>query len=1858
MSEIAALLRRLADEGVSLEGLSDGKLKVTALKGVVSEELLGQIREHKAALALHLIHNNGQGSAGPADVRYCDASHAQIRLWTLSQMGDASAAYNVLSAHIITRPLHVSNLEKAFRYIIARHEVLRTTFIFTEEGLKQEIRNDDAEFSVGVFSLDESRQTIDELIKAESQRIFDLEKGPLIHAAVYEGKQDATSYLLMNMHHLVADGWSLGVMIEELLYAYRCFDKGSQPGLPQLGVQYKDFASWHNAYLKGKQAQNDKVFWQRVFADDISVLQLPASKKRPAQKTFRGARKRWLFSQQVTALLQATSREHSCSLYITIVSVINTLFYRYTGQQDIVIGTTTTGRTDSMFSNQIGFYVNTLPIRCEVTDTDSFARILSKTKEAVLSAFDHQYYPFDKLVDDLNMKRDVSRSPIFDVLVELHNYENIFTESNGVYMLSDDVKVTSMAVDPGTSILDLNFEFKEFTDSLGLEIEYNTDVYDDLDIEQLVGHLQNLAASACLQPHQRVLDMPYIAGGELRLLTSLGGMETKMPALSIVDLVAEKTKLYDSRIAVTDGTVSFTYSELWAFSDRIAGFLQSQRIHSEEIVGIYMDRAVDFVAAILGIWKAGAAYLPIDPEMPLERVGYIVEDSRIKTLVISACYVKEAQILQWQAPHLATILCLDSDNIHLEKEPMNESMKEALWAYVGETATDDITGGGWIDSYTGAPFSREEMNEYRDNVFQKLRPWLHRDAKVLEIGCASGITMFQVAPYVARYVAIDLSENILEKNAQRIATLGITNIEQRKMFAHEIDQLEEVDFDIIIINSVIQNFNGYNYLRDVIAKGIAMAKETAVMFLGDIMDVGSRNELIASLAGFREKDTLRQYRTKLEWDDEFFVHRNFFDDLQHDFPAIQRVSHSEKIHTIINELSQFRYDTVLHIQKDGGSDRKLQARKKYQYDRRALRPGIAIERVTIADDQLAYVIYTSGSTGKPKGVMVEHTGMLNHLYAKIHDLGLDQSSVVAQTASQSFDISVWQFVVALLIGGQTKIIDTRTQLQPDAFCDRIYNDGISILQVVPSYLEALLDSVDDHHLKVKLSALRWLIVTGEVIKPQVADRWLRLFEDVPLLNAYGPTEASDDITHQQITEITDTGIIPVGRPLPNFRIYIVDAACNLCPFGVKGEIWVSGIGVGRGYLNNVERTALAFGTDPFDNGHRRLYKTGDLGRMRRDGTIEFFGRRDFQVKIRGYRIEPGEIETELMKFPSIRHAVVVPVQTGANLELWAYIVPHKGHQWNEDSATEYLRRRLPAYMIPAAFVALETLPITSNGKVDRAALANEKISHSEDIVVPANSTEEKIHGMWCDLFERHQLDVTANFFDIGGHSLKATRLLARLNKEFQASLTLKDVFDAPTIRLLAQKIDGNDFFATPITRIPEADHYALSNAQKRLWTAAKLGDEALAAYNEFGAYSLKGELNIEALERSFQQLVERHEILRTTFIDTENGPRQKIWPADKSRFKLEVSAYAATEESRGTFREHLIVEAMKIFDLELGPLLRVILFRLSGNEFVLMINTHHIVSDGWSDMLMLKEILSYYHVYASGSVPHVMPLEVQYKDYATWHNALLSTPQVKKQAQYWQRQFAGKLPVLSLPLDFSRPTLRTSNGKAVDFLLPEALTRQLQMLGKSCNATLFVVLLSSIKLMIREISRSNDIIIGSPISGRVRQELEDQIGLYLDTIAFRTILHDNDSFMDVIHKVREVVMKGYEHQMYPFDFILKDIRYKHHNNRSPLFDVGFTWHTTPIMVQDIALGMEVKEYDLGCVATKADLWFHGYVHNNIIHMSLQFNTDLFRGTTARMLVEDYKSLLQELVANSKQSALRTTLGIQTAASLNRIEFDF
>ncbi|HEX2079726.1 MAG TPA: amino acid adenylation domain-containing protein, partial [Longimicrobium sp.] len=1360
----------------------------------------------------------------------------------------------------------------------------------------------------------------------EARRAFDLSAGPLFRAALLRlGGEEHV--LLLSMHHIVSDGWSMGVLFRELSALYEAYREGGESPLAELGVQYADYAVWQREQLRGELLERQLSYWKERLAGAPELLDLPTDHPRPAVQTFRGAHERIELPGELLERLRTLSRSEGATLYMVLLGAFQALLSRYSGSEDVVVGSPIAGRGQSEVEELIGFFVNTLVLRTDLSGDPSFREVLRRVREVTLGAYEHQEMPFERLVAELRPERSLSHSPLVQVAFTLNNAQDT---GGGLAGLS----VQGVGTELEVAKFELSLVLAVGSDGLRGGLTYSTDLWEAATMQRLLGHFGRVMEQAAADPDVRISQVTLLNEAERRqVLEEWNRTDAEYPAGSPIHrLFEEQAGRTPDAAAVVFAGAALTYAELDHAANRLANHLRRRGVRPETRVGICLERGTELVVAILAVLKAGGAYVPLDPAYPAERLAFMLADSGARLLLT------RLPLPEGLPPHAAEVVCLDADRERIEAESAQAPAAGAL------------------------------------------------------------------------------------------------------------------------------------------------------------------------------------------------------------------------------------------------------------------------------PENLAYVIYTSGSTGTPKGVMVPHRGVPNLAYAQARRFGIDGTSRVLQFASFSFDAAVAELFDALLTGA-TLVMAPREELLPgEGLLETLRRGRVTVATLPPSVLAIL--PPDD------LPELRTVVSAGEAVDAATVERWSggRAF-----VNAYGPTETTVCATSASCE--ADGRVPTIGRALENVRVYVLDAAGRPAPVGVPGELYVGGVGVARGYLGRAALTAEWFVPDPFggETG-ARLYRTGDRVRWRADGTLEYLGRLDEQVKVRGFRIEPGEIEGTLRRSEGVADCVVVAREdVPGEKRLVAYVVGGV----EAGVLREHLRRELPEYMVPAAFVPLERLPLTPNGKLDRKALPAPDFAPAEErYVAPRTPAEEVLAEIWAEALRLERVGVAENFFALGGHSLLATRVVSRVHEMFGVELPLRALFERPTVAELAKAVEemrrAGLPVLPPVVPMERTGALPLSFAQERLWFIDRL-EPGSAVYNVPVARRLVGALDEAALERSLSEIVRRHEALRTTFMEADGAPVQVIAPFGGFSLPMEDLSGLNEADREAAVRRRAGEEARRPFDLSAGPLFRAALLRLGAEDHVLLLSMHHIVSDGWSMGVLFRELSALYEAYREGRESPLPEPGVQYADYAAWQREHLRGELLERQLGYWRERLADAPALLELPTDHPRPPVQTFRGANERIELPLELLERLQALGRSEGATLYMVLLGAFQVLLSKYSGSEDIVVGSPIAGRTRKEMEELIGFFVNTLVLRTDLGGDPSFREVLRRAREATLGAYEHQEVPFEKLVAELQPERSLSHSPLFQVMFA-------LQDVEEpGSGLAELSTGGVDTdfahaKFDLSLSFVATRQGLRGVLTYSTDLFeRGTIVRML---------------------------------------
>jgi amino acid adenylation domain-containing protein len=1539
--------------GVSLPVLS-------FLQGFTLAQILAQIQDKlsnpAAAADLALV---------PASdsLPFYPLSFGQQAIYFLHQLAPESTAYNIISAIRIRSSLDVAALHRAFQTLVDRHPSLRTTFVTSDQGPLQSVHT----HSPVCFTQEDASSWIDDDLNSrlaeESRSPFDLQNGPVLRLNLFTRAHDE-HVLLLAVHHIVADLWSLAVLMDELGILYQAESLRQTTTLSPPPIHYTDYVRWQGEMLTSSQGERLRAYWQDHLAGQLPVINLATDRPRPLAQTFRGASRSLMLDDQLAPGLKAIARDNDATLYAVLLTAFHVLLHRYTGQEDILVGCPTSGRGLKQLERVVGYFVNPVVVRANPSGASTFQQLLVRSRQTILAAFEHQNYPFALLVERLQPERDPGRSPLFQVMFVLQKMPLLDEQQLGAFAIGDEgarmelggLSLECMRLEQEVAQFDLTLMMAETGSGLGASLQYNADLFDPETIQHMLAHFEVLLKGIVANPDQSISSLPLLTQQEYRqLIFEWNDTSAAYPALGCIhELVEAQVERTPHATAVVFDNERLSYRELNNRANKLAHHLRGLGAGPEVCIGICLERSPDLVIGLLAILKSGGAYVPMDPSYPRERLSFVVEDAQVPILLTQQKFVA---ILPEQIPEL---ICM-----------------EEVW----ETASQ-----------------------------------------------------------------------------------------------------------------------------------------------------------------------------------------------QSDANPVSGVS----------------------------------------------------------SDNLGYIIYTSGSTGRPKGVAIEHHSAVTLLYwAKNVYAPEDMSGVLAST-SICFDISVFELFAPLSAGGKVILAENALELAslPSA-------QEVTLIDTVPSAMAELV------RLEAIPESVRVVNLAGEPLLNSLVQRVYEQERIQRVYNMYGPSEDTTFSTYAMVKRGHE-GPVSIGHPVSNSQLYLLDGKLQPVPVGVVGEVYIGGAGLARGYLNRAEMTAEKFIPDPFASSKAgRLYKTGDLARYRRDGEIEFLGRIDHQVKVRGFRIELGEIEEVLRQHPAVKETVVVAREDRpGDKQVVAYVVTG----WQEDlrvsELRSYMRGRVPEYMVPALFVKLVQMPLTPNGKIDRQRLPAPDRSNADvdaGYVAPRSAVEEIVAGIWKEVLHIKEVGVRENFFEMGGTSLVASQVVSRLRRAFGLDLPLRAIFEWTTVESLSERIGellGAQWGRVdlPIERASRDGSLPLSFAQNRLWFIDQF-ESGSYAYNMPGALKLSGRLNVTALEQSLNEIIRRHEALRTTFGVTDGLPNQII--AEDLTLELPLVDISPLSEADRDFYilETGNREAKTPFDLASGPLVRARLMRLDEETHVLFVTMHHIISDGWSLNIFLKELLALYEAYSDGRGSPLPELPIQYADFTLWQRQWLQGEVLHDLLSYWKQQLGGELSVLQLPTD--RPRLAAANleGAKQTITIPKRLSEDIKSLSVREGATLFMTVLAAFKVLLYRYSGQEDVIVGTPIASRNRAEIEELIGLFVNTLILRTDLHGKPSFRALLGRVREVSMDAYVYQDLPFEKLVEELQPDRDVTRNPFFQVMVDLQAAPLPTFETS-GLSISTMQVGAMTTKyIDLVLHIIDSDEGLITSLEYSADLFEATTIDRMLGHFQTILHAVITD-------------------------
>ncbi|HLP60598.1 MAG TPA: condensation domain-containing protein, partial [Candidatus Deferrimicrobium sp.] len=971
---------------------------------------------------------------------------------------ESSYSYFEQMSYRLQGELDIDLVEKSFHELFKRHDILRTAFVYQdiERPVQLVLRERVIDFYYEDLSQSNEQEAkksfVKEFKEKDKVRSFILSKDVLMRVAILKLENSEYEFT-WSFHHILMDGWCTGILNNDFFEIYTSYLENRPYRLPRV-KPYRTYIQW----LQKQDKEESARYWENYLASFTEQTGVPKLKKSQAEaSSYKNETVSVALTPGKTAGLHSLAGKNHVTLNTVTRAIWGVLLRKYNGKDDVVFGAVVSGRPFELegVESMVGLFVNTIPVRIRFAENMKFYRLLQHIQQEAICSEPHHYNPLAEIQAQSSLGQN-----LIDHLFAFENYPIVEQiegyEPRGNKTNPFSLKLTNVGLFEQTNY-DFNVALSESAE-LKITFKYNGNVYDRDYVDRIAGHFLTAIERVIENEKLAIQNLEILSAEERKqILYDFNNTETLYPQdKSISQLFAEQAARTPDYVALVYKDQIMTYRELDGRANQLAHYLsEAKKVSIDEPVGVWMSQQLYRPVAVLAILKAGGAFVPLEPAIPVERIKYLINDARIGVVLSEKHLLRDLNRLQWECVHFHSYLCIDSPDIHAEEEEeINQLMDLELWQHVGESATDEITGGGWLSSYTGLPFSQEEMDEYGDNILTKLEPLLQPGMKVLEIGCASGISMYRLAPQVGLYYGTDLSNVIIEKNQKLVREKGIQNIELSCLPAHEIDRVPVKDFDLVIINSVIQCFHGHNYLRKVVQKAIALLGNKGYLFIGDVMDQEKKGALVKELTAFKEAHKHQGYTTKTDLSAELFVSPGFWHDLQVEGNEIEAVTCSDKLYTIENELTKFRYDVLVEVAKTKTKTGKI-SKLKYQDDLRALSRYVGLSQdLNILPGNLAYIIYTSGSTGRPKGVAVEHVQLVNfiyHMYNRyerevgVHDRCLGITNFM-------FDVSIWEFFLPLTFGARLILLPDQKIFDFMALAQAILEKEITLIYLPPGLL--------------------------------------------------------------------------------------------------------------------------------------------------------------------------------------------------------------------------------------------------------------------------------------------------------------------------------------------------------------------------------------------------------------------------------------------------------------------------------------------------------------------------------------------------------------------------------------------------------------------------------------------------------------------------------------------------------------------------------------------------------------------------------------------------------------------------------------
>ncbi|MBW4507961.1 MAG: amino acid adenylation domain-containing protein [Scytonematopsis contorta HA4267-MV1] len=1911
------------------------------------------------------------------------ASFQQRRLWFLYELEPTSSAYNICSIFRLDGLLQVQALKQAFRQLQERHESLRTTFVAIDgepwQHIHPEVLSELEIENWSELSETEIEKQISTIKVSETRYSFDLKEGPLFRARLLQLKPER-HLLSLTLHHIIADGWSLGIILEELAVLYKSNLKKDNISLPELRIQYSDYSIWQQEKIAESIWEEHLVYWEKQLAQ-LPILQFPTDFPRPSLQSFQGDLVEFTITPELTNAIRSFSQKENVTLFTTLMAAFQTLLARYSGQEDIPVGTSIANRPGIDTERLIGFFVNTLVIRTDLSGEPSFRTLVSRVKKTVLEAFEHSGVTFETLVDRLQTERDTSRNPLFQIAFTLLNAPK-------PKFGQDNLEITSIG-SQNAARFDLELFVTEGEDNLSGVLSYNISLFNPETAGRFVGHFCELLKNLVAQPDEAICRLPILLPEEQKRLMPSEPRENFAVDYCLHQAFNQQVDLHPNHQAVSFENQSLTYKQLNERANQLALYLIDCGAKPELRVGLLINRSLEMVIAILAILKTGAAYVPIDTQSPQERITYILEDSGVSFLLTQ---VEFAPIVESQQ---TTSIFLENCQQEISKKPLTNPeivLSPDNAAYIIYTSGSTGKPKGVIVTHRNVVrlmLATQKWYNFNDKDVWTLFHSCAFDFSVWEIWgalffgghlivvpysvtrspeefynllCNEGVTVLNQTPSAfrqliqaeevlcresevnLRYVifggeALDLStlEPWFERHSDDFPLLvnmyGITettvHVTYRPIRWSDVRKAtgsiigEPIpDFCLYLLDRYEQpvptGVTGEIYVGGAgVARGYLNRPDlTAERMVPNLASSDGKNRLYRTgdLARYLANGELEylgrnDYQVKIRG---FRIELGEIETVLQTYPGVRHscVITSEqnrddvrviayivpqtdpaKIpgyeNLITEQIQEWQYtfnetyrnqetetDPAFNITGWNSSydSKPIPVGEMRQWldntlaQIKSLKPvqvleigcGTGMILLNIAPEVHSYWATDFSFEAISRLQKILHQNQWNQVRLQQQEAnnfsGLPQAhfdTIIINSVAQYFpSLEYFQQVIAgaldlLAPGGSLFIGDNRNLLLLDYFYASIAfaqeKDGTNredfkqkVQLIAENENELTLDPIFFADLPLTFPAIAEVEIH---LKPEKTNNEMTKYRyDVVLhkqgvhknnKHAINPIWLDWQTENYQLSDVRNLlskeQNFAIGWcGIPNAQLLQDEKICrwyrDIEDYATVGEL--------RSLLSLDTNTGVV----PKDF-HDLAAEIGCqvIITYSADSELGFF---DVCFYTATERLEKR-------RCPIIMPLVAKNGSKGSNY----YLNPLKGRFARAliDELKERTSKLLPEYMRPGTYTLLDRLPINSNGKLDRRSLPLPNLTRAitqKSFAEPQTTTQNKLCVLWSNVLGIERLGITDNFFQLGGHSLLATKLVSRIREQFKITLPLRAIFEHPTVIELASEVDKllsqsnrDEYLASyEILQVKNRHNLPLSFAQQRLWFLDRL-EPGNPAYNIVVGFRLNGILHEQALFASLQEIVTRHEVLRTTFSQDDLGnPVQIIHPSAEIALNL-IDLTDLPESEREEKLKQTVNQTVLIpFNLKTGPLFRVYLYRLDQQTHVLVAVMHHIVSDGWSFGIVVKELSVLYEAFCQGNKSPLLPLTLQYADFAFWHRTVFEREELPKQLAYWQQELSGEIQPLNLPTDFPRPAITTYEGRAIPFTINRDCHLRFKQLCESQGVTLFMGLLAVLKVLLMRYSGQDDILVGTPIANRNRQTIEDIIGFFVNTLVIRSDLSGNPSFITLLQKIKEKTLQAYAHQDLPFEKLVETLQPERNLNHSPLFEVMFVLQNAPMSNLKLT-NLEFTPLELEQVTAKFDLTLSITETETGLQGLWEYKTDLFEETTIARIIGHFQTLLSEVI---------------------------